>query len=135
MLATLAATTVLAAAPVQLIIDTDLGFDVDDVGAIAVANYLADRGECEIIAIAHNTAFYEGIGGVDSIVNWYGRHGALELGAYTGQWGSSGGQDRYTTAIEADYPAPVRNYDEAQSAVAAYEAALGRAENLSLIHI
>ena len=121
------------AAPVPLIIDTDLGFDVDDVGAIAVANYLADRGECEILAITHNTAFYEGIGGVDTIVNWYGRHGALELGAYTGPWGSAGGQDRYTTAIEADYPAPVRNYDEAQSAVAAYEAALGRAENRSVV--
>ena len=113
-------------APVPLIIDTDLGFDVDDVGAIAVANYLADRGECEIIAIAHNTAFYEGIGGVDTIVNWYGRHGALELGAYTGPWGSAGGQDRYTTAIEADWPAPVRNYNDTQSAVAAYAAALPR---------
>ena len=39
-------------APVQLIIDTDLGFDVDDVGAIAVAHALADqghvkKGDCE----------------------------------------------------------------------------------------
>ena len=28
--------------PVQLIVDTDLGFDVDDVGALAVANHLTD---------------------------------------------------------------------------------------------
>ena len=31
-------------APVQLIIDTDLGFDVDDVGAIAVGHALANKG-------------------------------------------------------------------------------------------
>ena len=35
-----------AASPVQLIIDTDLGFDVDDAGAIAIANHLQDIGAC-----------------------------------------------------------------------------------------
>ena len=61
------------AAPVQLIVDTDLGFDVDDVGAIAVANNLADEGYCDILAIVHNTGFYEGIGGVSVLNNWWVR--------------------------------------------------------------
>ncbi len=37
----------------RLIVDTDAGFDVDDVGALAVANALQDNGECEIVAVAH----------------------------------------------------------------------------------
>jgi len=38
---------VTSTAPVQLIIDTDLGFDVDDVGALAVAHALADQGHVD----------------------------------------------------------------------------------------
>ncbi len=41
------------ASAVRLIVDTDAGFDVDDVGAIGVANALADNGECIIIAVGH----------------------------------------------------------------------------------
>ena len=37
--------------PVQLIIDTDLGFDVDDVGAISVALHAQDISLAEIKAI------------------------------------------------------------------------------------
>jgi methanogenic corrinoid protein MtbC1 len=42
-----------AASPIKLIIDTDAGFDVDDVGAISVANALQDNGEVEIVAVGH----------------------------------------------------------------------------------
>mmetsp|Transcript_3204 Transcript_3204/g.6716 ORF Transcript_3204/g.6716 Transcript_3204/m.6716 type:complete len:456 (+) Transcript_3204:164-1531(+) len=120
------------AAPVQLIIDTDLGFDVDDVGAIAVGHNLADQGYADILAIVHNTGFYEGIGGVDVINNWYGRSTSMEEGAYTGQWGSNGNQDSYTTTIENTYPSPVQNYDQVQSAVSAYTKVLQAAENNSV---
>jgi hypothetical protein len=121
---------------VQLIVDTDLGFDVDDVGALAVANHLADIGKCDILGVVHNTAFYEGIGGVDVVNDWYNRSGdqdKLRLGAYTGQWGSSGGQDAYTTTIEHDFPAAVSNYDEVPSAVDAYTAMLSGAANGSVV--
>ena len=47
-------------AVVELIIDTDLGFDVDDAGAIAVANHLQDLGLCELRGVVHNTGFVEG---------------------------------------------------------------------------
>lgn len=35
----------------KLIIDTDMGGDVDDVGALAVAHYFADQGQAEILAV------------------------------------------------------------------------------------
>ena len=41
---------------VDLVIDTDLGFYVDDVGAVAVANHLADIGLCEILGVVYITA-------------------------------------------------------------------------------
>lgn len=41
--------------PTKVIIDTDLFSDVDDVGALAAAHTLADRGAAEIAAIGVNT--------------------------------------------------------------------------------
>ena len=38
-----------AAVPVKLIIDTDAGFDVDDVGAVSIGNALQDAGEASRI--------------------------------------------------------------------------------------
>ena len=59
-----AATTV---APVPLIIDTDAGFDVDDVGAVCLGNALQDNGETEIIAVGHTNGYVKGIGAVSAL--------------------------------------------------------------------
>lgn len=40
-----------AAEPVQVIFDTDLSGDVDDVLALAMLHTLADRGECDLLAV------------------------------------------------------------------------------------
>lgn len=45
----------------------DLGFDVDDAGALAVAHHLCSLDNCDIIGEVHNTGFVKGIGGVDII--------------------------------------------------------------------
>ena len=41
---------------VNLIIDTDAGLAVDDIGALAVAHYYADQGKVNLLATMHNTA-------------------------------------------------------------------------------
>ena len=46
---------------VKLIIDTDMDYDVDDVGAVCAAHAMADRGEVEIIAIVHNAGYPHGM--------------------------------------------------------------------------
>ena len=74
-----------AAAPVKLIVDTDAGFDVDDIGALAVANALQDNGEAEIVAVSHTNGFVKGIGGVSNIMHFYDRDD-VALGAYKGPW-------------------------------------------------
>ena len=69
----------------KLIVDTDAGFDVDDVGAVAVANALQDNGECEIVAVAHTNGYNLAIGAVSSIMHFYDRDD-VPLGAYKGPW-------------------------------------------------
>ena len=45
------AASIYAAEPVRFVFDTDLGNDVDDSMALAVAHALQNRGECEILAV------------------------------------------------------------------------------------
>ena len=75
-----------AATPIPLIIDTDLGFDVDDVGAVCLANELMILGEANILAIVTDTGYKQSIGGVSSINHYYG-HDSILLGAYKGTFG------------------------------------------------
>ena len=125
----------IASTPVPLIIDTDLGFDVDDVGAIAVANHLQDRGECRLLAVLHDTGFKKGVGGVAVIRSYYNR--SFALGAYKGEWASSdfaqAAQDKYTTMLLDKYPSAVKNYDEVPTALHAYRTVLADAEDASVV--
>ena len=68
-----------------LIVDTDIGGgscrDVDDVGAVCMANALADNGEVELLAVVVNTRPVQGVGAVSAINTWYGRN-HVPIGAY-----------------------------------------------------
>ena len=74
-------------AQVNLIIDTDAGLDVDDIGALAVAHHLADQGKANILATIHCTGFELGIAAVNVINTYYGRPDT-PLGAYKGPFGA-----------------------------------------------
>jgi len=57
----------------RIIVDTDLRSDVDDAGALALVNALADNGECKLIGvIASQTGPYI-VGAINAINTWYGR--------------------------------------------------------------
>ena len=113
----------------------DLGFDVDDAGALAVAHHLSSLGYCDIIGVTHNTGFVKGVGGVDVIANWYNQTGHV-LGAYTGAWGGSNSaqnaQDSYTTMLEGEYESDVQTFDQVMGALEAYKKSLGAAEDKSV---
>ena len=130
---------VVSSAPVPLIIDTDLGFDVDDVGALSVANHLQDIGKAHILGVVHNTGFSIGIGGANVIMNYYGRGNQTDYthGAYYGPWGGSDKdqekQNAYTSTIQSNFPSPVSNQTQVYSAVDAYNDMLNRAEDSSVV--
>jgi len=59
--------------PVPIILDTDIGPDCDDAGAVAVLNALADRGEAKLLAMACCTSSEWGAPCVQAINTYYGR--------------------------------------------------------------
>lgn len=59
--------------PVSVILDTDMGPDCDDAGALAVLHKLADTGEARILAIGHCTSNPYGAGCIDAINRYYRR--------------------------------------------------------------
>ena len=133
-----AAPTLLPAAPVRLIIDTDAGFDVDDVGAIGIANALADNNECIIIAIGHTNGFSKGIGGVSTLMHFHQRDD-VPLGSYKGAWAQNptaghGTADKYLSDLVEHYPAPIQSSSQVPTAVAVYRQALVNSPDHS-VHI
>ena len=78
MLMTVLSTAVFA--QTKVILDTDIGSDCDDAGAMAVLHKLADKGEVKILGIIYSSGKNKfGIGVCDAINTYYGR-GDLPLG-------------------------------------------------------
>lgn len=129
----------LAAEPRRLIIDTDAGFDVDDVGALCVANALADDQEIVLVAVAHTNAFAKGIGAVSALMTYYGR-GDVPLGSYKGPWArdpTAGAHprhtaDRYVSDLADNFPAAVRSSAAVPTATAVYRRELARQPDKSV---
>ena len=69
--------------PKKIIFETDMCFDVDDVGALAVLHTLADSGEAEILAISFNEVHPNGANAIRAINTWYNR-GETPIGVYKG---------------------------------------------------
>ncbi|MFH5805771.1 nucleoside hydrolase [Alienimonas sp. DA493] len=59
--------------PVPVIFDTDLGNDVDDALALGMLHALADRGECELLAVTTTKAHPLAAPFADAINTFYGR--------------------------------------------------------------
>ncbi|HVJ85837.1 MAG TPA: hypothetical protein VM452_09355 [Caulifigura sp.] len=59
--------------PVQLILDFDMESDCDDAGALAMAHILADRGECDILAVLSCSRHQWTVPCIDAINTYYGR--------------------------------------------------------------
>ena len=121
-------------APVQLIIDTDLGFDIDDVGALAVAHALADQGHVDLLGVVCNTGRDACIVGVDIINTYYGRNNT-SIGSYKGHFGAStdNGQDwHYVNALKSRFSHRVKSRNDVPSGLDVYRTALLGAANHSV---
>ncbi|MXY51466.1 MAG: hypothetical protein F4Y86_02905 [Gammaproteobacteria bacterium] len=71
------------AAPVKIIFETDMTYDVDDVGALAVLHALADAGKAELLAVSFNETHRSGAAAIAAINTWYGR-GDIPIGTFGG---------------------------------------------------
>ena len=92
------------AAAAKVILDTDISSDVDDCGALAILNALADRGEAEILAcvVDGHDADKAAVAAVNVINTYYGR-GDVPIGAYQGDKGRPS-QSHYTAKLRDEFP-------------------------------
>lgn len=90
------------AAAEKIILDTDLGDDVDDAGTLAVLHALADRGDIEILAVGIVNGHVDAVPCADAINTWYGRPD-LPLGTIKAGWPIN--HDRFNMGqVAAAYP-------------------------------
>ncbi|MEO1237059.1 MAG: hypothetical protein AAFX76_09750 [Planctomycetota bacterium] len=58
-----------------ILLDTDLGGDIDDLGTVALLHALADAGKCDILGFISDTPQAPAVGAIDAVNRWYGRPG------------------------------------------------------------
>ncbi len=113
-------------AAAKLIIDTDMGADVDDVGALAIAHYYADRGQADLLAVmVSNMGGNAGwaVPAVDAVNTYYNRPDVV-LATNRGPASAFGGDSsQFIQVIGSNggrYGHDQRQPDAAEDAVTAY---------------
>lgn len=108
----------LHAAPVDLILDTDMAIDVDDAGTLGLLHALADNGEVNILAVMHSTGYRYTVGAIDAINTYYGRP-ELPIGAYKGDY-ERNKSGKYAKALADKFPNDVKHHDNVPEATSLY---------------
>jgi hypothetical protein len=121
-----------AAPPVNVIFDTDMSGDCDDVGALAVLNKLADAGEAKILACVANGHDQDKAvaASIDAVNTYYGRP-HVPIGTYQGpKYGAS--KSPYTAALRDEFPHTALPDDQMPKAVDVYRKTLAAAHDGSV---
>jgi len=105
--------------PVHIILDSDMGPDYDDVGAITILHALADKGEAEILATIASTK-YEGVAGVLNVFNTYFERPGIPIGVPKGNALNLRDFQHWTDTLLAKYPHQIKTNAEAWDAVKLY---------------
>ena len=120
----------------NVILDTDIGPDCDDAGAIALLNKFCDFGEAKPLAMGNCTVWPEGAYCIDAINWYYGRH-AIPVGTLKSTEGP--GKDDESYLKYNKYIS--ENFDHAfkhtliPDVLSVYREALEKAEDRSVIFI
>ena len=119
--------------PRKIIFDTDIGFDCDDAGALALLHRLCDKGEAELIAI---TACYDSpfvAGCIDAINRYYGR--PVPVGVLHGIQKAVDDHPVYSPTLCREYPNAFPPEKAAENAVALLRRTLYQAEDHSITFV
>ncbi len=110
----------------KIIIDTDMGGDVDDVGAVAVANYYMGQGRAELLAVMVSNIGSQGgwAAAASDAVNTYYKHPNIKLGTNRGPATAIAGDGseftRHIGSNASRYGHDHNQFDQAEDAVLAY---------------
>ena len=123
----------------SVILDTDIGPDCDDAGAIAILNKLCDFGEARVLAMGNCTVHPEGACCIDAINWYYGRHG-IPVGTLKSADGP--GKDEEANSVWLKYNKFItENFDHSfkhtliPDVITVYREALSRSEDNSVVLI
>ena len=104
---------------VNIIFDTDIAPDYDDVGAMALLHAFEDRGEAKILATISCNAF-ETTGPTLSVLNAYFNRPEIAIGVTKNALPNKACSQQWAQAIVAKYPHALQSNDEAMDAVKLY---------------
>lgn len=105
--------------PVNVIFDTDMGPDYDDVGAIAILHALADSGKANILATIASTK-YEGVGPVLEVLNTYFNKPAIPVAVPKGKALELRDFQHWSDSLRANYPHTKKTNADFPDAVETY---------------
>jgi len=108
--------------PVNIIFDSDMGPDYDDVGAITILHNLADKGDAHILATVASTR-YEGVAGVMNVFNTYFKRPGIPIGIPKNGLDLRDWQ-HWSDTVLAKYPHKIKSNDEVPDAVQVYRKVL-----------
>ena len=111
------------AKPLEVIFDTDMDSDNDDVAAAAMLHSLADRGKVEILAMGVVSRCPHSPACLDAINTYYGR-GDVPIGVYKGD--QLGSHSRYAKAVAGRCPNDVGLSGRVPDVVDVYRRVLAR---------
>lgn len=105
-------------APVRLIIDTDIFGDVDDTGALAVANASMDNDKADLIGVMVDTPSKWGAPAADAINTYYG-HGNVPIGTLKPNDNNVPAAN-YTQYLAQNFPNSLKDGNKAPDATSLY---------------
>ncbi len=124
--------------PVPIVYDTDIAYDVDDVGALALLHALVDRDEAKLLGVMVSESLhsYDGLWGpplVDIINTHYGRP-EIPIGVYKGPTVNVGRYGRFAEkVVKAGFPHTLNDAAQAQDATKLYRKLLAEASDNSVV--
>lgn len=128
-----------APTPVDVVFDTDMALDVDDVGALAVLHALADRGECRILAVgvSESARAYDGqwAAAMADVVNTYYGRPDIPIGVYRGPHQPMGERGRYAEKTAGAFPHDLTSGAEAPEAWRLYRQVLAVRPDHSVVMV
>ncbi len=118
--------------PVSIILDTDIGPDYDDVGAVAVLHALADKGEAKPLAIMASNKNHLVAPSIDILNIYFGRPN-LPIGAPKGENAPDhGALQKWPEMLVSKYPHNIKTTAEVPDAVALYRKLLSEQPDKSV---
>ena len=105
--------------PVNIIFDTDIAPDYDDVGAMALLHAFADMGEAKILATISSNAF-ETTAPTLSVLNTYFNRPAIPIGITKTALPNRPCSQQWAEAIVSKYPHRLTSNNEAMDAIKLY---------------